>query len=166
MTVRTTKNRVPELLRAMNALASKEVLVGIPSDGADNERADAPITNAQIGFINEFGAPEMNIPARPFLIPGVQKAWPEAQKRMTAGAKALLRFAPNASTVVDSALEGAGLLAQGEVVQMINDGLEPKLSDATLYARAQKGFAGTSPLIVTGSLKQSITYVVQDAGPQ
>jgi hypothetical protein len=160
---KVTKDRVPELVKAMEAFAHKEVLVGIPSDSAKNDRDDAPITNAQIGYINEFGAPEMNIPARPFLVPGVEKAWPEAQRYMAKAAEKVLKFTPDPMGTVNQALEGAGLLAQGEVVQMINDGLSPALSETTLAMREAKGFYGTKPLIHTGSLKQSITYVVDDA---
>lgn len=160
---KVTKDRVPDLIKAMEAFAHKEVLVGIPSDSSDNSRSDAPITNAQIGFINEFGAPEMNIPARPFLVPGVEKAWPEAQRHMAKAAEKVLKLTPDPMGMVDKALEGAGLLAQGEVVQMINEGLSPALARSTLARRRAKGFKGIKPLIQTGSLKQSITYVVADA---
>lgn len=160
--LKITKNRVPELIKAMEAFAHKEVLVGIPSDSSDNQRDDAPITNAQIGYINEFGEPGMNIPARPFLVPGVEKAWPEAQSYMAKAAEKVLKLTPDPMGMVNKALEGAGLLAQGSVVQMIDDGLTPALSEMTISLREAKGFYGTKPLIHTGSLKQSITYVVDD----
>lgn len=164
MTSKLTKNNLPQLLSAMKALAMREVLVGIPSDSEKNPRDDAPITNAEIGYINEFGAPELNIPARPFLIPGVSSAWPECEKRMARGAKKIIsQQTSDPLRMVDVVLEGAGLIAQGEVQQKINDGLEPQLAAATLAARRAKGFMGESPLIETGSLKASITYVVKDA---
>lgn len=160
--VKKTKDHLPQLLQAMRALAKREVLVGIPSDSDDNDREDAPTTNAEIGMINEFGEPARNIPARPMLLPGVADAWPQVQKRMKAGAKALLQFAPDPHAVVNRTLEGAGLLAQGEVVARIDDGLKPDLAPLTLALRRANGFIGEKPMIVTGAFKQSITYVVRD----
>lgn len=164
MSSRLVKNNLPQLLAAMKALAKREVLVGIPSDTEKNVRDDAPITNAEIGYINEFGEPSLNIPERPFLIPGVSAAWPECEKRMARGAKKIIsgQFS-DPLRMVDAVLDGAGLIAQGEVQQKINDGLEPQLAAATLAARRARGFKGETPLIVTGSLKASITYVVKDA---
>ena len=162
MTVKIVKNILPQIIEAMNALAKKEVLVGIPSDSDKNARDDAPITNAQIGYINEFGAPEMNIPPRPSLIPGVKSAWPDASRYMAKGAKSVLSGAVSPIATVEKALNGAGLIAQAAVVQEINDGLEPVLAAATLAARKRNGFEGENPMIVTGSYKASITYVVKN----
>ncbi len=166
MATKVIKNRVPDLMRAMAAMAKREVLVGIPSDSADNERDDGPITNAEIGLINEFGSPEANIPARAHLIPGVQAAWPDAQRRMAKGAEQILKLRSNATGIAESALEGAGTLARDAVVQKINDVLAPQLAASTLADRRRRGFQGETPLIVTGAYKQSITYVVDDAEPR
>jgi hypothetical protein len=165
MSAKVLKNRVPQLARAMKALASKRVLVGIPSDSVDNERDDAPITNAEIGLINEFGSPDANIPERPHLIPGVEAAWPQAQRRMAKGAERLLKLQGDPQAAVRGALEGAGMLARDAVVQKINDVIAPPLAASTLADRRRRGFEGETPLIVTGAYKQSITYVVDDAEP-
>lgn len=161
MTAKLVKNMLPQMIAAMNALAKNEVLVGIPSDSEKNARDDGPITNAQIGYINEFGAPEMNIPARPSLIPGVKSAWPEASKYMAKGAKVALSGSGDPVSTIEKVLNGAGLIAQAAVVQEINDGLEPALAAPTLAARKRNGFEGENPMIVTGNFKASITYVVK-----
>ena len=165
MAAKLLKTRVPELERAIKAMAHRRVLVGIPSDSAGNERDDAPITNAEIGLINEFGSPEANIPERPHLIPGVQAAWPDAQRRMAKGAEKVLKLSGDPSAVVASALEGAGMLARDAVVQKINDVLSPSLAPSTLADRRRRGFQGETPLIVSGEYKQSLTYVLDDAEP-
>lgn len=176
MSAQMLKNKLPQLIAAMNALAKSEVLVGIPSDSEKNTRDDALITNAEIGYINEFGASELNIPPRPFLIPGVQAAWPDAEKYMSRGARSAMKGEGDPRTTVDKALNGAGLLAQASVVQEINDGLEPELADSTIAARQRRRGVdallnadgslaedqGEKPLDDTGSLKASITYVVKD----
>ncbi len=165
MSAKIVKNRVPELLQALKAMSSRRVLVGIPSDSPDNDRDDAPITNAAIGLINEFGAPEQNIPARPHLIPGVQAAWPDAQRRLAKAAEQVLKLRAGAESIVTSGLEGAGMLARDAVVQEINDVLAPALAPSTLADRRRRGFKGETPLIATGAYKQSITYVIDDAEP-
>lgn len=58
----------------------KEVLIGIPM--STTERPDGEITNAELGYIHEYGAPEANIPARPFLIPGVESVKGKALELM------------------------------------------------------------------------------------
>ena len=163
MDVKKTADRVSAMKRAVQALAKSHVLVGIPADESDNSRDDGTITNSELGFIHEFGAPEANIPARPFLVPGVKDAWPKANSLLAKGAKKVLNLAPDPTATVTRTLEAVGLMAQGAVVQRIDDGLTPVLNALTLAARRRQGFASTKPLIVTGQLKQSLTYVVKNA---
>ena len=181
MSVKKTLDRTSDLKKALKALAKSQVLVGIPASSSDNAREDGPITNSELGFIHEFGAPEANIPARPFLVPGVKASWEKANKLLASGAQKVLQLNPNPAATVTRTLEEAGLLAQGEVVQQINEGIEPPLADSTLKARARRGDKGAikelenrkndeapstsdvKPLIDSGQLKQSITYVVKDA---
>jgi hypothetical protein len=58
-----------DVIEAISQLSNKDVLVGIPDSAP--ERTDTPITNAQIGYVMETGSPAHNVPARPFLVPGV-----------------------------------------------------------------------------------------------
>ena len=74
--VTITKDKVNAVVGSITKLVGKQVLVGIPE--ANGSRQDpeesAPVTNAALGYIHEFGSPRANIPARPFLIPGVRKS--------------------------------------------------------------------------------------------
>jgi hypothetical protein len=65
---------------------------------------------------------------------------------------------------VSNAYERAGIVASNSVKKAINDqeGIEPP-SDATLKAREARGFEGTSALIVTGQMRNAITYVVKES---
>lgn len=69
VTIRDRSKALNDILRALNA---QGVMVGIPAETAG--RDDGPINNAAIGYILETGAPERNLPARPFLRPGVASA--------------------------------------------------------------------------------------------
>jgi hypothetical protein len=52
-------------------------------------------------------------------------------------------------------------VSQRAAQAMIDDGLTPDPAPYTLMQRRRKGFMGEKPLLVTGNLKQSITYVVE-----
>jgi phage gpG-like protein len=158
-----TIDRTGALRKALADLVRHRVLVGIPDTTAEREpdpEDPHPLSNAAIGYIHEFGAPEANIPARPFLRPGVQNAMPEIIKRYQAGAKALL---DGRITDADQIHNTVGLIAQSAVKAKITDGPFAALSDATLANRKAKGRTGTSPLIDTGQLRNAVTCVIRPA---
>lgn len=143
------------------------VLVGIPeTDGPRDD--EGPISNAALLAINNFGSPINNIPARPVMQNGIRKAQPEiaeqfkkaAQEAFSKGVPALERY-----------YERAGSIAANAVKRAINDqdfqGGGPKNegpAPATLKARkylTQSGFKGTKSLIVTGQMRNAITYMVR-----
>lgn len=159
MSAKKVKDNVPRLIAGMKAMAENSVLVGIPAESEKNKRDDAPITNAHIGFIMEFGAPSVNIPARPFLIPGVNSVMPEIEKRLARGAKRVLSD-PTFST--ERLFESVGLLAQQGVQKYMTDAHFVPLAPSTIAARQRRGHMGEKPLIDTGALRQSITFVVHE----
>lgn len=144
---------------SIKALANQQVLVGVPSSTAG--RTDVPITNAVIGYIMENGSPSQNIPARPFLVPGVRNAMAEVRKRLRAAATTALSGNPGA---VDRALHAVGLVAVNAVRKKITDGPFAPLAPSTLAQRQARGRTGDRPLIDTGQLRQSITYVIRKRG--
>jgi phage gpG-like protein len=157
MSVKMTKDRLPQLIAQIGALTKRETLVGIPSATAtrkDNE----PINNAQIGFIQEFGSPANNIPARPFLIPGVTSVKERIAEELERGARSALTGTP----VLDEAFHRVGLVAQNAVRAKINNGPFAPLAESTITQRLARGRTGTKPLIDTGQLRNSITYAVRN----
>lgn len=173
--LKTTDN-FGELLKALRLLSRTTVLVGVPSDDeekfgatSENQRTDVDITNAQIGYINEFGAPEVNIPPRPHLIPGVEQAMPEITRRLRAAGDAAFAARPMAAT---KNFHAAGLTAQASVRNVIARGIPPPLAPATVAARRRRSAGSTyrrkaatasdvTPLIDTGDYVGSISYVVR-----
>lgn len=155
--IQITIDRTSSLFQAMKDMAGKSLLIGIPAD--NNARKDGPITNAALGFIHENGSAAQNIPPRPFLLPGVKAATPQI-------IKVLKDFAEKAVTgraTIDQGLNAAGLLAQSSVKNRIrtSEGIAP-LAASTVAARKRNGKQGERPLIRTGQLLNSITYVVRD----
>lgn len=156
MTVTVTRDEAANVLKNIKTFAGKGVLVGIPED--QNGRGEG-IGNAALGFIHENGSPARNIPARPFLLPGVTKAMPDILQTWKAFTKAGLTD----ESAVDKGLEAVGLQAQAAVKKQIvsQDGFMP-LSHKTIAARKSKGYQGEKALIRTGQLLNSINYVVKD----
>lgn len=178
-------DKVGEIVKGINALVKRDVLVGIP-DTTTERREDedqGPMTNAALGYIHEFGSPDANIPARPFLIPGIREAQDQVTARLKKAADAALEGEPGKVT---AQLNAAGIVASAEVKTRINSGDFEPLSDATLAARARRKVGGgvgvrkgaklelasraagnapstefAKPLIDTGQLRNSVTYVVR-----
>ncbi|SAL25781.1 hypothetical protein [Caballeronia telluris] len=157
MSVKITRDKLQEVLRSMNALVKKDVLVGIPDSAP--ERRDTPVTNAQIGYILDRGSPAKNIPARPWLVPGVEEVQSECAERLKKGATAALSGNQQG---VDSALTAAGLTAEMGVKAKINSNIQPKLADSTLAARRARGVTRENTLVDTGSLRNSVTHVIRE----
>lgn len=145
-------------MESVAALKVMETLVGIPEE--DNSRQEqGEIGNAALLFINNFGSPANNIPARPVMEIGIRNAQDQIAEEMKKAAKNGLKKGPKA---LAQYYERAGIIASNSVKRAINDqiGIEPP-ADSTLAARQRAGFKGTKALIVTGQMRNAITYVVR-----
>lgn len=161
MSVAVIKDDVAKLMRTLKELGNGgDVLVGIPSE--KDYRQGEPIGNAAIGYIQEKGSAKQGIPPRPFLEPGVAAVADKCAGIIGNGAADALTSMDASKITV--AKNKAGLIAQSSVKATITagEGFEP-LSDATLAARKRRGVSRTKPLIDTGSLRNSITYVIRKA---
>jgi hypothetical protein len=183
MTIKITIDKLGDVIKAISELAGKDVLVGIPDSAP--ERTDTPITNAQIGYVMETGSPANNLPARPFLIPGVASVQSRCADRLQKGATAALS---GNLAGANAQLTAAGLIAKNAVKLKINEGPFAPLSPRTIAQRknsrqtksmrkAEKDYfkhlaagkteqeaqdaAGIKPLINTGSLRNAVTFVVR-----
>ncbi len=173
-----TVDRTGDLIKAVQELTKIKVMVGIPAEEAEREAPDgSTINNATIGYIQEFGVPEKNIPARPHLVPGVSGYTPRAVERLKFAAQ--FAFEGRASDVRKQ-LNAIGLEAVSAVRNIIADGIDPQLSPRTIEARMRrrtekvksrarkagliaiaKAFPGTmTPLIDFGDYIRHISYVL------
>jgi hypothetical protein len=155
-----TKDRTKDFARQVDSLIKSEVLVGIPAENAGRDDGSA-INNAEIGYIQENGSPVKNIPARPFLVPGVASVQDKVAAKMKAGAKNALDGDKNAASVT---LNSVGLIAAAAVQRKIDTGPFVPLSPRTLYRRKHRKEAprmGEQPLIDKGDLRRAIAYVIR-----
>lgn len=172
------------LLGALKKLPKQDVCIGIPEDTSGRAEEDS-INNATIGYIAEHGAPEKNIPARPWLVPSITAAKPRIIKYMKQAGKAALEGKPD---VMKRALEAAGITGETSARKLVNAGIAPALADSTLKARARRGKGAAKgirlakgaaaelaaraggaepstenakPLVDTGNFRKAISYVVR-----
>lgn len=162
MSVKVVKDDVPLLLKAVLALSREEVIVGIPEGGPPHAGTD--VSNAVIGYLMEFGAPEYNIPQRPFLEPGMDRAKPAMVARLRAGMVAALKDTASlktAGTAMHDALADAGAIGTDAVQREMRSGGFAPLSPATLRKRRSRGNSSTKPLIDTQELHDAVTHEVR-----
>ena len=147
-------DKTAALGKAVRALTRSAVLVGVPED--KGPRKDGEMNNATLAHIHNFGSPLANIPARPFLAPGIKSA----QEGIVAGLKEAGKAALDGNAGgVHRGLNKAGLQGQNGVRAQFADNDWPALKPETI---ARKGKGKDKPLIDTGQLRKSITYVVRE----
>lgn len=176
--VTTEEDNTEAYIRAITALPEMVVLVGIPDDADQPHEGQRPIGpearpgrigNATLGYIHEHGAPSVNIPARPFLYPGVRDSRDQWQPHLVAAGEAALEGDQHKMM---QELHKTGLVAQREVRATIQRGIPPPLSPRTVRARRRRSPgssyrrraltpADVTPLIDTGALLRSVSYVVK-----
>lgn len=170
-TVQVVFDKSGEVIRNLRDLSSIHVMVGVPEDRTER-RDDAQITNAALAYIHNFGSPIRHIPPRPFMYPGIR----EAQKKIVVRYKSALRAGidGNRDEMIRQ-LAAAGLAAQIGVQRKITTGPFKPLAASTIAARKRKlrgtkpltatqrnmGFSDIKPLIDTGQLRRSITFVIR-----
>jgi hypothetical protein len=146
-----------KLENSIKRLTGKDVLVGIPEDETQRKEADG-ITNAMLAYIHDTGSPSQNIPARPFMDPGIK----DAKTRIVARLKKMGEDTLDGNTsAVDKGLDAIGLIAVSAIRAKITSGPFAPLSPSTIRARLRRGFTGEKPLIVTAQLRNAINYVVR-----
>lgn len=182
--VKVKIDKVAAVMTAISALAETRVMAGIPASKAERDD-DTPINNAQLMYIHENGAPEINLPARPVVHPAIESIHDEIANGLgVAGEKAL---SGNVTGTLQ-AYNAVGIMAQNAMRKKITDGPFVPLSPATIKGRMyrnggrkrRKGeqdyldqieagvdpaeaqsAAGIKPLIDTGQLRRALTYVIK-----
>jgi hypothetical protein len=174
-------DKLPKLKIAFASLSKQDVLVGVPRE--DGMRKPEPgelstMTNAMLAYIHDNGSPAANIPARPFMHPGIEAAKARIVTQFKiAGKKAL----DGDVAAIEQGLNKVGLLAQSSIRNAINEGIPPALATATIKGRirartAVKGAkmelasreagndAGTDnakPLVATGQMRNAINFILR-----
>lgn len=151
-----------KISKSLKWLKKNSVYVGIPEDKSKrkNEEKNSEITNAELLFIHTNGSPVNNIPPRPVIEPAIQ----DDKDRLTS----MLKKA--AKLVIDGKEDEA--LKQLKMVGMRGQNVSknwftseknnwPSNSPSVKREKEKKGSTNPRPLIDTGELRNSITYIIK-----
>ena len=158
--LRRTGSGLGPIEKAVAHLAKTRLLVGIPGDSAPRDpvpgQKGTPPSNALVGYVMEFGEPSKNIPARPFLVPGVDDARAEIVKGMEKATVSALSGKPAG---IRDGLDQAGLAAVASVQAKMIAGPFAPLSQRTIEARARRRYADTGKLVGTAPARNARAFL-------
>lgn len=180
------KGDLKKVIDALLKLAEDEILVGIPEERSARENAEEndDITNAQLAYIHtngvraagmkaetdkaveegtpyplalqayikEHGSPAYRVPPRPFLEPGIEKHLDLVESGMKAALQDVLDGGDGRT---QRERLGATMAAKVQAYFQEDNGWPPN-APSTIK---KKGSA--QPLVDTGALRQSITYIIR-----
>ena len=164
VSVKQTSSGVDALSKAFEKLKRSAIYVGIANDSSKNDREETPIKNSELGWIHERGSPSSNIPARPFLEPGVLSVKDDIKKKMEMAASAMLDGNESEAEAVLSSIASDSAEAVRNYVRKNNSSFAP-LASSTLAQRLRKnekarGGSDITILMDTNQLLRAVDGVV------
>lgn len=166
MDVKISGEGLEKIKSSLKFLKNNRVLVGIPQ--ASSSQSGKP-NNAELAYIHSNGSPKMHIPARPFLEPAIEGAKDQIAGCLEEAAKAAVE---GDTSTASAALEKAGLYGENAAKDYFTGGhfapnapitieggwMRHPITKQAVYV---KGKHSAQPLIDTGSLRSSITHVIE-----
>jgi hypothetical protein len=131
--VTKVRDNTAQLRAAIERLADARLLVGIPK--VASPRTDGQFTNAEIGYVQENGAPEVNLPARPHLRPTVRENRALILKTLRRAGEAAFEGETDRATGL---LDQLGLALVARVKAKVRAGIPPELAASTVAARIRR----------------------------
>lgn len=155
----TKTDRGWDKLMRWAAAAHVKVKVGIVGDEADQPAGDdeegGDLTMAELGAIHEYGSEDGTIPQRSFIRRTFEQ---DRIKELIAFQRKLLTAMLAGHVSPEQATKMLGVWCATEVRKTITEGrVEPPLSEITIEHKGS-----SKPLVDTGALVRSISWVVAD----
>lgn len=141
------------ILKSIKEIGETFIKVGILSS-ADPEPDG--MNMAQLATIHEYGAPSAGIPARPFLAQTITRI---TDQIIQFNGQEIDKIYQGKSTPLTS-ISKLGVFVTKEIKKEFKLGTLEPLKPATIRAKTVDGKRGTTPLIDTGRLRNSINYEV------
>lgn len=141
------------ILKSMKEADKVFVKVGILSSAGNHDG----IEMATLGTIHEYGAPSVGIPSRPFMRQTFERI---KEKIVKFNKKEVGLIFEGKSDAVRS-LKKLGVFCQTEIKREFTIGKFQPLKASTIRAKTVGGKKGTTPLIDTGRLRNSINYEIE-----
>jgi len=164
---RVTIDNTKMVYDAIQDLCEYEVKIGFPKEyrkrhvmaSDELRRHGVHLDNPQIAYILEHGDTKLNIPRRPFLVPGVESVMPKIIPLLGPAIREVL-----AKGIPRDALINMGRTARNGVRWYILFGNHKPLRPATITARKLAGITLTIPLIETGRLRNALSFMIDKNG--
>ena len=156
--VHLTVNTLPDLLKALSALESREVMVGWPSDKNKPREDGDPMPNYAIAYILDKGSGANNLPPQPALGPGIQEGREKIQLRLRDAGSAALH---GSTSGVEKNFIAAGLEGVSAVRRKMLAGPWEPLKKSTIAARRRRGRQGIKRYLDTGQLAAAVNFSVR-----
>lgn len=157
VSVKTAYDQIKRLNDGLKFIRETDVLVGVPQETSSREGS---ISNAELMYIHTNGSPINRIPPRPTIEPAIQE--PETRAKLQQLLKDGITQALQGNVqAAESAYKKAGMYAVSAVQKKFTDGSLAPNAPSTIRRKRKHS---TMPLIDTGILRQSITFVVRKKG--
>ena len=148
--MKVTKRSLIKPRSILTKLSNVDLLVGIPQETDDRE--DSEIGNAALLMLHTVGSPVQGIPPRPTIQPTIEKHESFIRKSLFTAMEEYTK------TGSDAKRRALGIYVSSQVKEFINDpsnGLTPN-SPRTIQRKNS-----SLPLVDTGEMRNSITYVIR-----
>ena len=150
--IKKRKDIYDKFKQSLKKISKVDLLVGVPQEETQREAGSKSITNAELMFIHTNGSPAKNIPPRPTIEPTINENKARITKMFSEGVKNAL--SKDGST---KDIEKLGIWLTNKIkAKFGSDELAPN-SPATIAKKKSD-----RPLIDTGQLRNSITYVIRN----
>jgi hypothetical protein len=154
-------DNLAEFQDAIKILRDSEVLVGVPAakaarDDAKSGVSKPGINNAALLYINDKGCPELNIPARPVVDPGIMDKKLQIEGEMLNTGRMIL-----AGRDPHDGLARAGQTAVDGIKARITSNTPPALAKRTIQARRRRGVTRTNTLVDKAKMLNAVTWVIR-----
>ena len=137
-----------KFFRELKKLQDLEVQIGFQGD----QKYEDGTSIAQVAAVNEFGASD--IPERPFM----RQSFENHEGELQAACDAAQRLVSSGGSA-EQALQQIGVVAKGLVQdEIVNGGFAPN-AESTIKKKGSE-----QPLIDTGTMRQSVNFVVKRRG--
>ena len=159
--IEVTYDGFKKMMNGLDYLKESAVYVGIPEK--ETSREDKKITNAELLFIHTNGSPINNVPARPVIESALKDDRERISKMME---RVALNALENNFEEADKNLKLTGMRGQNVSRAWFTNSKNnwPPNSPQVAERKRKKGSTNPRPLIDTGELRKSITYVVVSKG--
>lgn len=154
--VRATDRQLQAVQKSIKTLKTVDVLVGVPQE--ETGREEKGVTNAELLYIHTNGSPANNIPSRPIIEPAIQDSKEEIGTLLK---EAILKALEGDTDGAMAGMEKVGLQGENAAKGWFTN---PKNNWAENAESTIKQKGSSKPLIDTGQLRKSITYVVKKKG--